>query len=106
MRDPRYDVLFEPVVLDLTFQVGSQLAFSRDDETGVRYLSDDQRRCLDQISLTLVRHERGDVPDDRRLVRQPEFLVQPCGWSRRDTVQIHTFVYRDRSCRRNAVRDQ
>ena len=89
-------VLFEMVVLDLALERGSQFAFTRDDEPRVRYLRQHQPRGLDQMALSLVRHERGHVADDRRLVRQPEILVEVRRRGGLDASEIDAFVDGDR----------
>ena len=60
-------VLFEVVVADLPLELLAQLAFAEDDEPRVGNLADDEVRGLDEMPLALVRHERGDVADDRRV---------------------------------------
>ena len=40
---------------------------------------DDERGRIDEVPLSLVRHERRDVADDRRAVRQPELGVRIAG---------------------------
>ena len=59
-------VLLEMVLVHLLFEVLAQLAFAEDDEARVGHLLHDEMRGVDQVALSLVRHERGDVADDRR----------------------------------------
>ena len=59
-------VLLEVILAHLTLEVLAQLAFAEDDEPRVRHLAHDEVRGLDEMALALVRHERGDVADDRR----------------------------------------
>ena len=51
---------------------------------------------LDEMALALVRHERGDVADDRRVVRQPERLVHVDRRRRAHVVDVDAFVDGDR----------
>ena len=76
-RKPARKTCFSsPWCLICCSSVGAQLPFAGDHEPRVRHLAHDERRRLDQVPLALVRHQRGDVADDRRAVRQPELLVQ------------------------------
>ena len=59
-------VLLEMVLADLPLELLAQLAFAEDDEPRVGHLLHDEMRGLDQVALALVRHQRGDVADDRR----------------------------------------
>ena len=68
-------VLLEVVLAHLALEVLAQLALAENDEPRVGHLLDDQVRGLDEVPLALVRHERRDVADDRRVMRQPERLV-------------------------------
>ena len=75
-RKPASRTCFSRWRCDLVLERRPQLALAGDDEARVGHLADDQRGGLDRVALALVRHQRGDVADDRRAVRQPEFLVQ------------------------------
>ena len=66
----------------------------------------DQMRGFDQMPLALVRHQRGDVADDRRVMRQPERLVHVDRRRREDVLDVDAFVHRDRPLRGHAVGDQ
>ena len=68
-------VLLEMVLVDLLLEALAQLAFAEDDEARVGHLLHHEVRGVDQMALPFVRHERRDVADDRRAVRQPERLV-------------------------------
>ncbi len=59
-------VLLEVVLVDLLLEMLAQLAFAEDDETRVGQLLHHEVRRLDQVALPFVRHQRGDVADDRR----------------------------------------
>ena len=96
-------VLLEVVLAHLALELLAQLAFAEDDEARVRQLADDQVRGLDQMALALVRHERGDVADDRRVVRQPERLVHVDGRRREHVLDVDALVDGDRPLGRHAV---
>ena len=96
-------VLLEMVLVHLLLQVFAQLAFAEDDEAGIGNLLHDEMRGVDQVALALVRHERGDVADDRRLMRQPERLVDVDRRRRDDVVDVDAFVDRDGAFGRYAV---
>ena len=66
----------------------------------------DQVRGLDQVPLAFVRHQRGDVADDRRLMGQPEGLVHVDRRRREHVLDVDAFVNRDRPLAGNAVGDQ
>ena len=51
-------------VLDQVFERLTKLALTGNHESGVRHFADDQRRCLDEVPLTLMRHECRNIPDD------------------------------------------
>ena len=65
-------VAFEMLVANVLFECRSQLTIADDDESRVWDLTHRNRGGVDQMMLTLVRHERRDVPDDRRLGWQVE----------------------------------
>ena len=77
----------------LAFQRWPQLAFAGDHETRIRDLADNELRGLDQVTLTLVWHERGDVAHDRGMMRQPEILVNLGHGRRVDAVEVDALVY-------------
>ena len=107
MRKPgQQHVLLEMMLAHQVFQVLAQLAFAEDDEAGVGNLLHDQVRRLDQVALALVRHERGDIADDRRMMRQPERFVNVDRRRGVDVIDVDAFVHRDRSVGRHAVADQ
>ena len=60
-------------------------------------------RGVDQVPLPLVRHERGDVPDDRRVMRQEERLVHVDGRRGENMLEVDPFVNGDHAVRRYAV---
>jgi hypothetical protein len=98
-------VLLEVLLLDLALERGAQLPFAGDDESRVGHLLDDDRGGIDQMALPLVRDERGDVADDRRVVRQPELGVQVDRRRGGDVREIDAFVDGDGVRRRHAVGD-
>ena len=69
-------VFLEAMLLDLSLERRPQLALAGDDEARVGHFADDERRRFDEVPLSLVRHERRDVADDRRLMREKQLLVQ------------------------------
>ena len=58
------------------------------------------------MALALVRHERGDVADDRRVMRQPERLVHVDRRRGEHVLDVDAFVNRDRPLGRHAVGDE
>ena len=54
----------------------------------------DERGGLHQVPLALVGHERTDVADDGRAVRQPELRVQVCPGCRVDVTEVDALVDR------------
>ena len=69
MRKPgQQHVLLEMMLVDLLLEMLAQLAFAEDHESRVGDLLHDEVRRVDEMPLAFVRHERGDVADDRRVV--------------------------------------
>ena len=62
----------EAEVLDLSFQRLAQFAVAEDDESRVGQQAHDARGGGDQMLLALVRDQRRDVADERRVVREAE----------------------------------
>src|SRR5690242_15667989 len=58
------------------------------------------------MPLALVRHERSDVADNRRMMRKPELPVEIRGLRAFNPIDIDAFVNSDGSRSRNAVPDQ
>ena len=58
------------------------------------------------MALALVRHERRDVADDRRVMRQPERFVDVDRRRRDDMLDVDAFVDRDRALGGHAVGDE
>jgi len=102
----KQDVLLEPVLLDQPFQRVTQLAFAQDHEPHVRQLLNHDVGGFDQVTLTFVRHERGDVADDGRAVRKKERLVDVDERGGEDVLDVDAFVHRDRALLRHAVGDE
>ncbi len=73
------------MLVHLLLEVLAQLAFAEDHEARVGHLLHHEVRGVDQVALSLVRHQRGDVADHRRAVRQPERLVHVHRPARRAT---------------------
>ena len=63
-------------------------------------------RGVDEMALTLVRHQRRDVADDRRVVRQPEGLMDVDRWRCGHVFDVDAFVDRDRPLGGHAVGDE
>ena len=76
-------MLLEMAIANLALEGMTQLALAGNHEPGIRDLTDDDGGGVDQVPLSLVRDERGHVPDDRRVPRQPELLVQVARAARR-----------------------
>ena len=70
------DMLLEAPLLDLPLERRSQLALAGDDKARVGDFADDERRGLDEVALTLVRHQRGDVADERGLMGKEQLFVK------------------------------
>ena len=87
----------------LAFEVVAQLALAQNHEARVGHLADHQMRGLHEMPLPLVRDERGDVADDRRLMRKPERLVHVHRRRRDDVLDVDPFVDGDGLCGRHAV---
>ena len=58
-------MLFQMVFVDLAFELIAQLTLTEDDESCVGNLLDDEARRLDEMALTLMRHERRDAMSGR-----------------------------------------
>ncbi len=99
-------VLFELVLAHLPLELLAQLAFTQNDEARVRHLPDDEVRGLDQVTVPFVRHQRGDIADDRRAVGQPECLVDVDGRRRQHMVDVDALVHRHRAVGWHAVADE
>jgi len=99
-------VFFEVVLAHLPLELLAELAFTQDDEARVRHLPDDELRGLDQVTVPFVRHQRGDVADDRRAVGQPEGLVDVDGRGRQHMVDVNALVHRHRTVGWHAVADE
>ena len=69
-------MLLEMPIFDQPFERRPQFALSSNDESRVRYFSDDERRRFDEVPLSFVGNERGDVADDRGLMREKQLFVQ------------------------------
>ena len=100
------DVLLEMPIANLALERMPQLALAGNHEPGIRDLTDDDGGGVDQVPLSLVRDERGHVPDDRRVPRQPELLVQVARRRGVDALEIDPFVDHDGPGRRHAIGDQ
>ena len=87
-------MLLEVTFAHQVFEVLAQFAFAEDNEAGVRNLLHDEMRGFDEVALTLVRHQRRDVADQRGAVRQPQRRVHVHGWRGIDAVGVDAFVHR------------
>ena len=65
-------VLLEVVLLDLVPQLRFELTLTEDREASVRHAVEHRSRRLDEVALTLVRDQRGDVADHGSIRWQPE----------------------------------
>ena len=52
-------------------EVLPQRSLAEDHEPGVRHVPHHERGGVDKVTLSLVRHQRGDIAHHRRVVRQP-----------------------------------
>jgi len=93
-------------IADQPLERGAQLAFAEDDEPDVRHPLDEKVRRVDEIPVSLVRHQRGDVADDGAAVRQRERGVQVDRRGGSDGVHVDAFVNGHDPLRRHAVADQ
>ena len=91
---------------DLRGQGVTELAGPDDDEPRVRNFRHDARRGVEQVLLALVRHQRRDVADDRRAVRQPELPVHVERRELGNAFDVDALVDDDGPSRRDAVVDQ
>ncbi len=96
-------MLLETVLLDLPLERRPQLALARDHEARVRDFAHDERGGFDEVSLTFVRHQGGDIADERRLMGEEQLFVQVDGRRRRHTLEVDAFVNGHRPRRRHAV---
>ena len=99
-------VLLEVVLVDQAFEVFAQLPFAENDEPGVRDLTHDQVRRFDEIALSLVRHQRRDVADERRSMRQPQRFVHVHGGAATNVGDVDALVHRHRAIGRHAIGQQ
>jgi hypothetical protein len=67
---------------------------------------DDKVRGVDQVPLPLVRHQRRDIADNRRAVREKQRLVQVHRRRRRNVIDVDPLVNRDGALGRNPVGQQ
>ena len=98
-------MLFEMVFLDLSLQGLTELAFTRDHEARVGHARDDDRRRLDQVALPLVRHKRGDVADDGRVMGEPQLRMEVRGRRGLHVPEVDPLVDGDGAGRRHTVGD-
>ena len=99
-------VLLEVIFAHLLFEVLPQFTFAEDDEPRVGHLLNDQVRGLDEVPLSLVRHQRRDVADDGCMMRQPENLVYVDSRSGGDVIDVNPFVNGDRAFGGHAICDE
>ena len=100
------DVPLEAQPGDLRGQRAVKLSRADDHEARVRNLPHHARRGVEQVPLALVRHQRRDVADDRRALRQPEFPVHVERRQPGDAVDVDPLVDDDGSSCRHPVVDQ
>ena len=81
------------LVTDLILERRPQLAIADNNESRVGHLAHGDRGGVDEMVLTLVRHERGNVPDDWRLHRQVEGGTDVGGVQPDDPLHVDTFVH-------------
>ena len=99
-------MLLEVVLMHQALEVLAQLAFAENDEPRVGNLTHHQVRGFDEIALSLVRHQCGDVANERRVMRQPQRFVHVDGGRRGNVRDIDALVHRHRAIGRHAVGDQ
>ena len=76
VRKPaKHDVLGEVQMLDLVLERRAKLALAEHEEARLRHVAHHDRGRVDQVLLSLVRHQRGDVADDQRVRREPVLLA-------------------------------
>src|SRR5262245_46647589 len=96
----------EVLSLDLFLQRLTQLPVATDHETRVGDGPYDDRGSIDQVLLSLLRHERADVADDRSMRRQIEGGMDVPSRKLDDAFDVNAFVHDGRLVPRNAVGDQ
>ena len=84
----------------------AQLAFAEHDEARVGNFLDDEVGRFYQVALPFVRHERGDVADHRRAMRQPERLVHVHRRRGGDVLDVDAFMNGDGPIRRHSIRQE
>ena len=99
-------VLLQIAVAHEMLEVLAQLAFAEHDEARVGNFLDDEVGRFYQVALPFVRHERGDVADHRRAMRQPERLVHVHRRRGGDVLDVDAFMNGDGPIRRHSIRQE
>ena len=100
------DVFLEMVFAHQTFEVFAQFAFAEDHEPDIGQLLHDEMRGFDQMPLALVRHQRADIPDHRRVMRKKESFVNVDGRRGQHMLDVDALVDRHDIRLGNTVGDQ
>ncbi len=96
----------EVFVTDVLLECVPQFAVADDHESRIGDLTHRERRRIDQIVLSLVRHQGRNVADDRCLRREEEGGAHVRGLQSLDAVDVHAFVDDGDLCAWHAVGDE
>ncbi len=94
------------MLVDLLLEMVTQLTFAENHEPRVGQLLDHQLRRIDQVALSLVRHQRRHVADHGRAVGQPERFVHVDRRHVLRALDVDPFVHRHGAIGWHAVADE
>src|SRR5688572_27941108 len=97
---------FEMLALDLLFECRTQFAFAKNHEPGIRESVEDDRGSLNEMELALLRDERADVADDRRMSREKKCGMYVGRRKVHDALDVNALMDDCGLLPRDAVRDE
>ena len=86
-------MLFQVRLFDVTAERVLKLTLANDQEPSIGNVANDESGGFDQVSLTLVWIECGDIPDKRCTMREPERLVHVDERRSLHTLQVDAVVH-------------
>ena len=97
---------FEMLAFDLLFECRTQFAFAKNHEPSIRDSAEDDRGSINEMVLALLRDERADVTDDRRMSRKKKCGMYVGRWKVHDALDVNALMDDGGFLPRDAVRNE